>query len=262
MPTPETARAEILTVHDIDTEIVRRGSGRPVLLLHGFQPIDPDAKFLGQLAQRAQIIAPSHPGFGATPRPHDFETVYDVVTFYCALLDALRHDSVTVIGFSFGGWLASEIAVRSCHKIDRLVLVDTLGIKVSDRETADIVDIFNTHPDTVKQLSWHDVINAPDFDEMTDAQLMAWHRGWESLSLYGWHPFMHNPRLAYWLPRISVPTLVLWGAEDRIVRPSYGQAFAARIPGARFAAIERAGHYPHIEQPDAFVDHVAAFLDG
>jgi pimeloyl-ACP methyl ester carboxylesterase len=260
--TAETSAAETLTVHGIDTELMRRGSGRPVLLLHGFQPIDPNARFFGRLAQRAEIIAPSHPGFGATPRPVDFETVYDVVTFYCALLDALPYDKVTLIGFSFGGWLASEIAVKFCHKIERLALVDTLGIKVSDRETPDILDIFNTHPDTVKHRSWHDPANAPDFDAMTDEQLMAWHRGWESLSLYGWHPYMHNPRLAYWLPRISVPTLVLWGAQDGIVRPAYGEAFARRIPGARFAAIEQAGHYPHIEQPDAFVDHVAAFLNG
>jgi pimeloyl-ACP methyl ester carboxylesterase len=262
MSTHEISPAQTLSVHGIETEIVRRGSGRPVLLLHGFQPIDPKARFLDRLAQRAELIAPSHPGFGATPRPPGFETVYDVVTFYCALLDALPYDKLTVIGFSFGGWLASEIAVKSCHRIDRLVLVDTLGIKVNDRETADIVDIFNTHPDTVKRLSWHDPANAPDFDEMTDEQLAAWHRGWESLCLYGWHPYMHNPRLAYWLPRIGVPTLVLWGAQDGIVRPSYGEAFAGRIPGARFAAIEQAGHHPHIEQPGAFVDHVAAFLPG
>jgi pimeloyl-ACP methyl ester carboxylesterase len=260
--TAETASVETLKVHGIDAEIVRRGSGRPVLLLHGFQPIDRGARVLDLLAKRAAVTAPSHPGFGATPRPADFETVYDVVNFHSALMDALPYDKMTVIGFSFGGWLAAELAVRSCRNIDRLVLVDPLGIKVGDRETADIVDVFNTHPDTVKRLSWHDPAKAPDFDAMTDEQLVAWHRGWESLSLYGWHPYMHNPRLAYWLPRISVPTLVLWGAQDGIVRPAYGEAFAGLIPGARFAAIEQAGHYPHIEQPDAFVDHVAAFLNG
>jgi pimeloyl-ACP methyl ester carboxylesterase len=52
----------------------------------------------------------------------------------------------------------------------------------------------------------------------------------------------------------------LWGASDGIVRPSYGQAFAGFIPNARFTAIDQAGHHPEIEQPDAFVDHVSAFL--
>jgi pimeloyl-ACP methyl ester carboxylesterase len=186
--------------------------------------------------------------------------MYDLASFYCAVLDALPHEKVTLIGFSFGGWLACELAVRSCHRIDRLVLVDNVGIKVSDRETPDIVDVFNTHPDEVRRLTWHDLANAPDFDAMTDEQLVAWHRGWESLSLYGWHPYMHNPRLAYWLPQISVPTLVLWGAQDGIVRPAYGQSVARLIPGARFALIDQAGHRPEVEQPDSFAEHVLRFL--
>jgi pimeloyl-ACP methyl ester carboxylesterase len=187
--------------------------------------------------------------------------VYDVVNLYAALLDALGFDKVTLVGFSFGGWLAAELAVRSCHRIERLVLVDSVGIKVSDRETPDITDVFNTHPDEVRRCTWHDPANAPDFNAMSDEALIMRHRNWESLSLYAWHPYMHNPRLAFWLPRITVPTQVLWGASDRIVRPDYGQAFAGLIPGARFAAIEQAGHHPEIEQPEIFVDHVAAFLN-
>ena len=237
------------------------GSGQPIVLLHGFQPIDPDARFLQLLSLRAEVIAPSHPGFGGSARPKDFESIFDIVNLYAAFLDALPYDKVTLLGCSFGGWLACELAVRSCHNIARLVLVDTVGVKISDRETPDITDVFNTHPDEVRRRTWHDPANAPDFNAMSDAALIMRHRNWESLSLYAWHPYMHNPRLAYWLPRITVPTLVLWGASDGIVRPSYGQAFAGLMPHARFAVIERAGHQPEVEQPDIFADHVTAFLN-
>jgi pimeloyl-ACP methyl ester carboxylesterase len=250
-----------MMIHGIDLELVRQGAGRPVVLLHGFQQIDPNARFLQSLSERVEVIAPSHPGFGRSPRPKDFETVYDVVNLYAAFLDALPYDKVTLVGFSFGGWLAAELAVRTCHNVERLVLVDTVGIKISDRETPDITDVFNTHPDEVRRRTWHDLTNAPDFNEMSDEALIMRHRNWESLSLYAWHPYMHNPRLAYWLPRISVPTQVLWGASDGIVRPSYGQAFAGLIPDARFTLIDQAGHHPEIEQPDAFVDHVTGFLN-
>jgi pimeloyl-ACP methyl ester carboxylesterase len=250
-----------MMIHGIDLEVVRQGAGRPVVLLHGFQQIDPNARFLQSLSERVEVIAPSHPGFGRSPRPKDFETVYDVVNLYAAFLDALPYDKVTLVGFSFGGWLAAELAVRTCHNVERLVLVDTVGIKISDRETPDITDVFNTHPDEVRRRTWHDLTNAPDFNEMSDEALIMRHRNWESLSLYAWHPYMHNPRLAYWLPRISVPTQVLWGASDGIVRPSYGQAFAGLIPDARFTLIDQAGHQPEIEQPDAFVDHVTGFLN-
>lgn len=250
-----------MNVHGIELEVVRRGAGHPLVLLHGFQQIDPSARFFDLLSRRMEVIAPSHPGFGNSPRPKDFESVYDVVNLYAALLDALPYDKVALMGLSFGGWLAAELAVRSCHNIDRLILVDPVGIKVSDRETPDITDVFNTHPEEVKRRTWCDPANAPDFNAMSDEALITRHRNWESLSLYAWHPYMHNPRLAYWLPRISVPTQVIWGASDEIVRPRYGAAFAGLIPGAAFVVIDQAGHQPEIEKPDIFVDHVAAFLN-
>ena len=95
---------------------------------------------------------------------------------------------------------------------------------------------------------------------MSDEELVAYHRNRESLCLYAWHPYMHNPKLRPWLRRIAVPTLVVWGAEDRIVSPAYGRAYAEAIAGSRFELIDRAGHRPEIEQPEAFVERVVAFL--
>jgi pimeloyl-ACP methyl ester carboxylesterase len=254
-------RTEKVTVHGVELEVLRHGAGQPILFLHGFQPLDPSARVLQLLGRRAEVIAPSHPGFGRSERPKDFESVYDLLNLYSAFLETLGDGrKVALVGSSFGGWLAAELAVRSCDRIARLVLVDALGIKVSDRETPDILDVFNTHPDAVKAAMWHDPERAPDPDAMTDEQLIARHRNWESLALYGWNPYMHHPRLSWWLPRIGAPTLVLWGASDRIVTPAYGEAYAARIPGATFAVVEAAGHHPEIEQPDSFADHVLGFL--
>ena len=137
---------ERLSVGDIELEVIRRGAGRPILLLHGMQNVDPRARFLDLLGGRAEIIAPSHPGFGHSARPADFDTVYDLVHLYLDVLEALPYERVTLVGLSFGGWLAAEIAVKCCHRVDRLVLVDAFGIKISDRETPDILDVFNTSP--------------------------------------------------------------------------------------------------------------------
>ncbi len=252
---------ERLSVGDIELEVIRRGAGRPILLLHGMQNVDPRVRFLDLLGGRAQIIAPSHPGFGRSARPADFDTVYDLVHLYLDVLEALPYERVTLMGLSFGGWLAAEIAAQCCHRVDRLVLVDALGIKISERETPDILDVFNTTPQEVQRRSWHDPGKwAPDFNAMSDDELVVRARNWEALCLYGWHPYMYNPQLKRWLHRILRPTLVLWGASDGIVTPSYGRAYSALIPGARFELIAEAGHHPEIEQPEAFVDRVAAFL--
>src|ERR1051325_1295194 len=102
-----------LTVNGIELEVLRRGSGgsagRPVLLLHGMDTVSPKAGFLDLLGSEAEIIAPSSPGFGNTNRPPDFDTIYDLVHLYLALLDELPFERVALIGLSFGGWLAAEI---------------------------------------------------------------------------------------------------------------------------------------------------------
>ena len=156
---------------------------------------------------------------------------------------------VTLIGFSFGGWIAAELAVTSSHQLDRLILVDPVGIKVGGREERDILHVFNTAPDDVARAAWHDPAHqGPDglglgwqqqLDAMSDEQIVRAARNWDALCLYAWRPHLYNPQLKRWLHRISVPTLLLWGERDGIVTPGYGRAYADLIPGAHFEIIER-----------------------
>ena len=249
-----------LTVNGIGIEVLRRGQGRPVLLLHGMDTVPPTARCLDLLGREAEIIAPSSPGFGNTQRPPDFDTIYDLVHLYLALLDELPFERVALMGLSFGGWLAAEIAVACSHKLDRLILADPVGIKLGDRESRDIADVFNLNPAEIRRRAWHDPEKAPSYDDMSDDELVIHARNREALCLYAWHPCLYNPQLRNWLGLIRVPTLVLWGESDRIVTPEYGRAYAGLIPGARFSAIERAGHHPELEQPEVFAEQVLAFL--
>jgi pimeloyl-ACP methyl ester carboxylesterase len=253
--------AERITVNGIDLDVLRRGKGPPLLLLHGMDTVSPQARFLDLLGRHVEIIAPSSPGFGNTRRLADFDTIYDLVRLYLALVDELPYDRVALMGLSFGGWLAAEVALASSHRLSKLILVDPVGIKIGKPESRDIVDVFNLNPAEVRRASWHDPANAPDWDSMSDDELVIHARNWEALCLYAWHPYMYNPQLKRWLGRIKTPTLLLWGASDRIVTPDYGRAYGALIPGARFELIEAAGHHPELEQPERLVERVAAFLN-
>src|SRR5689334_10482561 len=174
------AAAEHLAIAGVELEVLRRGAGNPLLLLHGFQHIDPRLPIVDLLARDAELIAPSHPGFGRSSRPADFGTVYDLVHLYLAFLDTLPQGPLMLMGLSFGGWLAAEIAITAGRRIDKLVLVDALGIKVSDRETPDILDVFNAHPQDVIAKSWHDPETfAPRYDDMEDDELVTRSRNWE-----------------------------------------------------------------------------------
>jgi pimeloyl-ACP methyl ester carboxylesterase len=254
-----------------DLEVLRRGSGPPLLLIHGVNPISPAAAFVAMLAAKRTIVAPSHPGFGASPRPADFDTMYDLVHCYLDVLDSIHGNGIAVAGFGFGGWIAAEVATLHPARLERLVLVDPVGIKIGGREKRDIVHFFNTAPDELNRRAWHDPARRPEgiyglgwqaaiSDAMTDPEMIALARNWDSLCLYGWRPHMFNPQLKHWLRRIAVPTLVLWGASDRIVTPEYGRAYSRLIPGAEFAVIDAAGHHPELEQPGVFADRVLAFL--
>jgi pimeloyl-ACP methyl ester carboxylesterase len=254
-------------------EALRRAGGRgsaTILLVHGINPIDPQAAFLPPLAELGAIIAPSHPGFGRSPRPDDFDTMYDLVRLYLAVLDDIAGEDVTLIGLSFGGWIAAEVAVCRPRRLGRLVLVDPVGIKLGSREERDIAHFFNTAPDELQRRAWHDPASRPpgasglgwqmQIGEAGDDQIVSLARDWDALCLYAWRPHMYNPQLRHWLHRIAVPTMVLWGASDDIVTPDYGCAYAGLISGARFRLIESAGHHPELERPDAFVAAVAEFL--
>ena len=110
------------------------------------------------------------------------------------------------------------------------------------------------------RLAWADPRRGEiDYTALPESELAAIVRGREALALFGWKPYMHNPRLKRWLHRIDIPTLLLWGAQDRIVTPAYGEGWCAAIPGARMEQISDAGHFAHWEQPEAFVEQVAKF---
>ena len=256
-----------------ELEMLRVGSEEadPLLLIHGINPISPKATFVAALAQTRYIMAPSHPGFGASPLPPDFDTMYDLVNLYLDVLDHLPDGEVAVAGFGFGGWIAAELAVAGHPRLQRLVLVDPVGIKIGGREDRDIVHMFNTNPIELDRRSWHDPANRPAgiyglgwqaaiSDQMTDPEMIGLARNWDSLCLFGWRPHMFNPQLKHWLHRISVPALVLWGESDRIVTPEYGRHYANLIPGAVFETIPQAGHHPELEQPAAFVECLNRFL--
>ena len=255
-------RKDILTLGGIAIEVERRGKGKPLLLLHGEEALEAEAAFVDDLARSHEVIIPSPPGYGASERPLWMTNPHDMAV---VMLDAVEHLGVTnatVLGFSLGGWIAAEMAVMDDSFIDRLVLVDPVGIKLGGPTDRDIADIWLLHPDKVGTLKWHDAAKGKrDYSRMSDEKLAVIARNVETTARFCWEPYMHNPKLRHQLHRIKAPTLVVWGEHDGIVKADpYGKGFAALIPGAQFKVIKSAGHLPHIEQPAAFMAAIKGFI--
>jgi pimeloyl-ACP methyl ester carboxylesterase len=251
---------ERIDLGGIAVETVIAGTGPPLLFLHGGDYVAQNQHFLDRLAHRFRVIAPRHPGFGATPRPAWFRTVHDIAYLYLDLIERLALDDTLLVGSSFGGWVALELAVRSEARLGRVVLIDSLGVKLSGREERDIADIYALPSAEVLGRSFVDPVRVvPDYAKLDDSELLNITRDREATALYGWRPYMHDPALVHWLHRITCPTLVLWGEEDGIVAPAYGELLAAALPNARFQGIPGAAHYPQIEQPDKVAAAIEIF---
>jgi pimeloyl-ACP methyl ester carboxylesterase len=259
-------QGELRTIGGVRVEVFAGGRGEPLLVLHDHEYVNAWHPFLDSLAGRFSVLAPSHPGFGRSELPADFDTVDDLAYLYLELLRSLGPTPVHVVGLGLGGWIAAEMAVRCTHQIARLVLVDAVGIKVSGPTERDIADTFIIGPREFLELAWHDPeagaerMKLPGLGSYSEDELVMLLSNRRSAALFTWKPFMHNPKLRRRLARIDRPALVLWGESDRIVTPEYGRAYAGLIPGARFQTIAAAGHYPYLERPEEFVAAVTTFL--
>ncbi|MGC5165701.1 alpha/beta fold hydrolase [Luteimicrobium sp. DT211] len=234
------------------------GAGVPVLLLHGGGGPASVAPFAPRLAERlgARVLTPTHPGFAGTERPGGVRTVPQLASLYARLLDELGLDDVTVVGNSIGGWVAQELGLLGSPRVGRLVLVDSVGVDVPRHPVADFFSL--TFPELAR-LSYHDPERFridPDALPAEARAVLAANRS--ALAVYAGDG-MTDPTLLPRLGGIAVPTLVVWGEDDRIADPDYGQALAEAVPGARFELLPRTGHLPQLETPDDLADVVARF---
>jgi pimeloyl-ACP methyl ester carboxylesterase len=252
---------DMVTVAGARVRLFRGGSGKPLVFLHGAGGHTGWMPFLDELATRFAVFAPEHPGFGRSDDPPWLDEVADLAYFHLDLLAALGLDRVHLIGTSLGGWIAAEMAVRNTARLASLTLVGAVGITAGGNPIDDIFRMpdaenlrrFYADPErAARRLG--DLAKA--YANPADMEIVAKNRA--SVMRLAYRPRFHNPGLAKWLHRIDVPTLLLWGAEDGLVPPKFGEAYRALIPGSRLVVLRQAGHAPFDEQKDAFV---AAFLD-
>lgn len=252
-----------LDVHGAPVEISEQGAGPTLVFLHAGYPSSGPASsgtILAELAESFRVIAPTHPGFGRADAPTWMTSVDDLAYLYLDVLGLLDVSDAVLVGASFGGWIAAEMCVMSTERVERLVLVNPLGIKAGGRESRDIVDIFGIVDRELADRAFADPDSGMrDPNELTDDELFHLARSREATARYGWSPFMHNPKLLRRLHRIDVPTLVLSGEQDQLTSDAYILAYSDAIPKAVTVSIKEAGHFPTLEQPEACAEHIVTF---
>jgi pimeloyl-ACP methyl ester carboxylesterase len=241
--------------------LFRAGEGEPLLFLHAAGGAGEWLDFHGLLADGGfDVIAPDHPGFGKSDDFPLVEAMDDLVYHYLDVLDALGLDRAHVVGASFGGWLAAELAVAAPHRVGSLALLSAAGLRLPEHP---VPDLFLMPPAKLVATLFHNPPPAPPPADSAapdiDAVLAAY-RDATALARFCWAPFLSNPKLERRLHRITAPTLVVAPSHDRLIPVEHARRYASRIPGARYAEVPDCGHAMYFERPAEFADVVLGFL--
>lgn len=250
---------ERIKISGLEIEAFTKGQGRPLLFLHGEDYFEQHKPFLDALSAKWRVIAPRHPGFGGTPLPGHFMKVDDLAYLYLDLMDALHLEKPVVVGTSFGGWIALEVAVRAPERIGHLALLGTVGVKMGGRHDRDFADIFQMPDSEMRKITFADAKFVPDYMSMSDEALQTMAQDRQSATHFAWRPYMHNPTLRHWLHRVRMPTLLVNGAKDGVVAPDYAKKLTEALPKARLEVVADAGHYPQIEKTQQVVQLLTSF---
>lgn len=245
----------------MDVHLLRGGRGEPLLVLHPEFASSRWFPYHDDLAQHFHVYAPDHPGFGQTPCPHWLESIEDFAIFYADLMDHLGWSCVNVLGLSFGGWIAAELAALFPERVRGLVLVGAGGLRVEGEQRFDL--FARPFEETLQHLFF-----APDRwlqllpTEPARDVILRTYREATTLARVSWNPYFYDPKLERRLRRVRCPTLVVWGKEDRFLSPAHGVAYANAIPHSKLELVADCGHLPPLECRETFIALVLPFLQG
>ena len=252
---PETINLEIRG-GDFRAIVDSAGSGPPLLYLHGAVAQKGWAPFLERLSQQFTVYAPYIPGYGEASGLEHLADLTDLTLYHLELLNALGLERVHVVGHFLGGMIAAEMAAFSPSSVNRLALVSPAGVW---RDEDPVADLLALNADELSERLAATPDGARSLDGVSDTLAHDRMQDIAAAGKFLWPlPDKGLHRRAY---RIKAPTLILWGEHDRINPPSYAADFKGLIAGSRTGTMANAGHLFMLEQPDAFADAVAAFLN-
>ena len=252
----------------LQAEVHRGGSGDPVVFLHAAGGVQPGDPLLDFLASSRSLIAPVAPGFNDLEELEDIRDVHDLALFYDDLFDTLGLDGVPVIGHSFGGMIAAELAAHVPHRVSKLVLIAPVGIW---NDNYPMADLFATPLTEINELMWGDLdspaaqmaqavfanADMQHADQMME-MLLAIARGFTATAKFMWP--LPDKGLVRRLHRVKADTLILWGSKDKLIPAQYADDFAKAIDRSRVEILDGAGHMVPLERPDEVQNLIDKFL--
>lgn len=278
-----TTKDATVRVGDLDLFVSEAGHGAPVVLLHGGGPgangLSNYSRNIEALSERFRVIVPDMPGYGrSTKRVDQNDPFRFLANSIRGLLDELGLERAHLVGNSYGGAAALRLALDTPDRVDRLVLMGPGGIGTTRGLPTDgLKALLGYYGDDgpsreklerfIREYLVYDASVVTD--EMVDLRYEA-SLDPEAVA----NPPLRRPSgplapRTLWrmdftrdagLKELATPTLVIWGAEDKVNRPSGGPMLAKAIPTCELLEVPQAGHWVQWERADLFNETVLRFL--
>ncbi len=265
------AIATPLSPEPITTTYVHQGSGGiPILLVHGFDSsILEFRRLLPLLARKNETWAMDLLGFGFTDRQPDIAySPVAIKTHLYFFWKTLINQPVILVGASMGGAAAIDFALTYPQVIQKLVLIDSAGLKggsaLSKLTFAPLYSLaaeFLRNPQVRNRICRTAYKNpsliSSDALRCGDLHLKMpnWNQALIAFTKSGGYSAFEFNQLA----QIRQPTLILWGDTDKILGTGDAQKFKKAIPQSQQIWIKDSGHIPHLEQPEITAQHILDF---
>jgi len=256
-----TPREQIVQTRNgvVKTRVLVGGDGPPVVHLHGLEGLQWGELHKG-LATDHTVYAVEHVGSGESSGIEELYDFWDLVGHYEEAFDELGLERTALVGHSFGGMVAAEIAAQLRRRVTDLVLLAPLGLWDDRYPVAEIDAVARADrpaallADPSRPLPGLLAPDPTDHEALFHADLNS-----ASINQFSWP--IAEKGLRRRLYRITAPTLLLWGAEDRIVDPVYAELFRERLTApTTVSVVSGIGHLLHLEDPATVLGYVRDHL--
>jgi len=283
-------RSSTATLDGVKIHYLRGGQGPPLLLVHGLGSSAAVEFYynLEALAAHHQVFAVDLPGFGQSDKPPLEYTIGLFVRVLRDFMTSLKLERSALMGVSMGGRVALGLALDAPESVDRLVLVDALGVgqprpvlayrllltrglgeftlsgtaralrRMDPRTIRRFWGWYLRRPGSVDTILSDDRINNHSLLLSTPAYRAAYLSALRSIA--GTRRLRDGVVVEERLAELAMPTLLIWGRQDHIFPASHAEAASRRIKGAQLEIFEQSGHTPQMEEPERFNRLVLDFL--
>lgn len=252
-----------VSVGDYKTRYVVKGSGKPLVLVHGLgSSLETWKNNLNPLAESFRVYAFDMLGFGLADKPKIQYRIGVFKDFLAGFLDALGLRRVHLLGNSLGGLIAVWFALHHPDRLEKLVLESAAGLEEGTRYL--IMDFMGEWWTLEKLKRFYQFVYYDPSKVNSEILNLRLDYFSSPEAQHAYKSTLNMPRewrlLPEKLPTLEVPTLILWGAEDRLIPVKHAHQFHRLIKNSKLQIFERTGHVPHAEKPEAFNHAVKTFL--